>query len=315
MYTLYIDADSLIYRAALGALRDEAMEFSSYDIIDSEAVLSPKQKEQKTHVAFCNLKKVIYDICAKVVEGRTHEDIVTGVKDIEAIYLLMGSKGNFRKNITLKHRENIYKRNRKLKAPPEGLYELINYITSRPLENSMDRHISHGVFYQTLQREMIEADDLIGICATEDPTEGWLCYEDKDLLQIPHQNHMNYRTYERYSVSPVEAVFSILRQLVIGDSADNIKGIPRAGVKQAEMMEAMSMGNPVSMFNQIKVRYAKAFGDDWEEELAHNIRLLRVLRTTDEIQLALKPYIPPTNVISDFLDTLTTAKENTNGTD
>lgn len=79
-----------------------------------------------------------------------------------------------------------------------------------------------------------EADDLVGIEAMRDPTrETIIVSVDKDLNTIPGW-HYNPKKKERYLVSPRDALRFFYYQLLVGDSADNIKGAKGIGPKKAE---------------------------------------------------------------------------------
>ncbi len=84
----------------------------------------------------------------------------------------------------------------------------------------------------------IESDDAISIMANilskNDRTINYVvCSSDKDLDQIPG-NHYNTKTTERYYVDPDKASACYWRQALMGDSTDNITGIPKVGPKTAE---------------------------------------------------------------------------------
>jgi hypothetical protein len=79
----------------------------------------------------------------------------------------------------------------------------------------------------------IEADDAVSIAALTYPGDSVICGIDKDLLQIPGR-HYNYREGELIEVSQEMAYYSLYRQMITGDSADNIPGIEGMGKKAAE---------------------------------------------------------------------------------
>lgn len=82
----------------------------------------------------------------------------------------------------------------------------------------------------------LEADDLVGIIAywatnTEKQLVivGW----DKDLYQIPGI-HYNPTKNEIYVINVEESEYLLWKQVLSGDSTDNIQGIPGIGLKKAE---------------------------------------------------------------------------------
>lgn len=75
-----------------------------------------------------------------------------------------------------------------------------------------------------------EADDAI---ASDMMQNGAIhCGQDKDLFQIPGK-HYNYVKKKMISVTDKEAILFLCRQILTGDSADNIPGLPGVGEKTA----------------------------------------------------------------------------------
>jgi len=82
----------------------------------------------------------------------------------------------------------------------------------------------------------IEADDAIGIMAAGLGYEGCVIVGiDKDFLQFPGL-HFNYRKNEFTTQSDFDAQHFIYKQMLTGDSTDNIKGAKLVGPKKAEAM-------------------------------------------------------------------------------
>lgn len=89
-----------------------------------------------------------------------------------------------------------------------------------------------------------EADDAIGIAATEEFIKGTrpyiICTTDKDLDNIPGW-HYNFVKKERYFVTTVKARHNFWTQVIVGDVADNIKGVKGIGpVKAAKLLKDCS---------------------------------------------------------------------------
>ena len=102
--------------------------------------------------------------------------------------------------------------------------------------------------YQTLRNRLtehwgasmwdnIEADDILSI-------QGWKAFRegrddvvmvsiDKDLDQVPGK-HYNFRKCQFYYLTEEEANYNFWVQMLMGDQADNIQGIPGCGKKNAE---------------------------------------------------------------------------------
>lgn len=79
-----------------------------------------------------------------------------------------------------------------------------------------------------------EADDAIGIAATNsDPETTVIASIDKDMKQLSCW-HFNFSTGEYAFVTPDEGNRSFYKQMLTGDTADNIKGLHRVGPAKAE---------------------------------------------------------------------------------
>lgn len=86
-----------------------------------------------------------------------------------------------------------------------------------------------------------EADDAIGIAATKEMEKAErpyiICSTDKDLDNIPGW-HYNFVRKEKYFVTLPEARRNFWTQIIVGDSADNIKGVKGIGpVKAAKLLK------------------------------------------------------------------------------
>lgn len=147
-------------------------------------------------------------------------------KCVSYIAFLTG-KGNFRKDIAV---TKEYKGNRKDMIMPEHLDDLRDYLWDK-----WSCKIVNG----------IEADDALGICQTNlDKTI--ICSIDKDLLQIEGL-HYNWNNKEVKYVNKHEAERLLHLQSLMGDSTDNIVGIPKVGkVKADKILTLGDIGVPHS---------------------------------------------------------------------
>lgn len=147
------------------------------------------------------------------------------------------------------------------------------------------------LFYQSLRDylldkydacfvEGIEADDALGIVHTDDQRndiDSVICSIDKDLLNVPG-THYNFKKEEFISVSEVQGRHNFMRQMLMGDKADNIEGIPKIGIKTAEKILAVK---PYKVGSCVKQAYEETFGEGASKRLKLNKNLLWILRDPD----------------------------------
>ena len=139
--------------------------------------------------------------------------------DCEEHELFLTGKVNYRNDIAV---TAPYKGNRKDTPKPTHLPLLREY-----LQTAWDASVSEGQ----------EADDDIAIEATRLGEESIIVSIDKDFMQVPGW-HYNFVKKEKKYVSPEEGMRFFYKQILMGDSADNIKGMPRVGAVRSEKMLA-----------------------------------------------------------------------------
>lgn len=169
------------------------------------------------------------------------DEMIDGIlRDTEAsefrLFLSDSAENNFRYQI-----DPTYKANR-VAPKPVHLEDLKEHLIVR-----WGARIAHGM----------EADDALGInqhfewvdfgMACPKPEGAWflgspmcpeaygttvVCSIDKDLLQIPGL-HYNFVKKEKILVTPEDGLLSFYRSILIGDVADNIKGVYGIGPAKA----------------------------------------------------------------------------------
>ena len=121
-----------------------------------------------------------------------------------------------------------------------------------------------------------EADDLLGIAQYAAGDRTIIASVDKDLMQIPGW-HYNIIHKKLLYVTPEEADLFVWHQMLIGDVADNIKGIYGVGPKKAEVLLAgCTPGQAEAIVREL---YEKHKGPDWEDAFHINYQLLTILRS------------------------------------
>ena len=197
-----------------------------------------------------------------------------GVPDGGEYFCFLTGSGNYREAIAT---IAPYKGNRKTDKPTH-FYEIREYLVNK-----------HGA----LVVDGAEADDAIGIMQTrltEKGIESCICSIDKDLDMIAGW-HYNWKRDEKYFVRPMDAELFFYKQLLMGDSTDNIKGIPNVGDKKAsklittiieECAEDGTVDVLEELYWEILTQYAIHY-DRPMEALLENARLLWIRRNNGEL--------------------------------
>ena len=167
--------------------------------------------------------------------------------DVENYLIFIGGNNNFRKVI-----DPEYKAHR-TKPKPQHL---------PMVELFLQQH------YGAIRIHGLETDDALGILQQE---RSIICSIDKDLLQVPGL-HYNWVTNSFTEVSDLEGIKQFYSQLLIGDVADNIKGIKGVGKVKAEKL-LRDIDDPDDMFNIVRKEY------DNDLRMERNCHLLWILKS------------------------------------
>ena len=141
-----------------------------------------------------------------------------------------------------------------LKGPTARHEEFTDYkATRKPMPDDLIpqipfiKDVVRGLSISVLEKQGVEADDIIGTLAVQSSKRGWrtaVISGDKDLMQLVDENvtmidTMKDKTYdvaavkERFGVGP-DKVVEILG--LMGDTSDNIPGVPGIGPKTAQRL-------------------------------------------------------------------------------
>ena len=112
-----------------------------------------------------------------------------------------------------------YKGNRKGKDKPPVFYALREYLKQ------------HYGFWSVPE---LEADDLVSYYSYTDNRSTIICSPDKDVLYQCVGMHYNYQRAEFLHTTPDEALRFLWKQVLMGDSTDNIAGIHGVGDKTSD---------------------------------------------------------------------------------
>ncbi len=196
---------------------------------------------------------------ARINVDKYLEDLLIDCNDFDYICYLTGDN-NFRYKIYPE-----YKANRKDQPKPTYLP-----IARERLITSYNAIVSDGC----------EADDLVGIEHYKRGCEPTIVSVDKDLDQYVGW-HYNPKKKIRYLVSPNDAIRFFYYQMLVGDTADNVKGVAGIGPKKAERALA-NCETEEEMFDTVRDLY----GND--EEMLMNGRVLWLWQKENDIWIPMK---------------------------
>lgn len=104
----------------------------------------------------------------------------------------------------------------------------------------------------------LEADDVIsGAWHMLGGVDCVVCSPDKDLMQIPGP-HYDYKKTEVINITHEEAGLYLAKQMLMGDSSDNVKGLPGIGEVKAKAL----LKEP-SIISKIRELYHVQFGEHY----------------------------------------------------
>jgi len=256
---LLIDADSLLYKAGFSAqktmyrIKGQEVEYTKEALADAAVLYKEEDVEsfifaEQDWVAISRMKEQ----CNQIEER---------FPDMDVTYYLTKGR-NFRYKIYPEYKGNRV-------SPKPVHYELLfNWLVNKR---------------KTVISTDIEADDAVRI---DYEAGDVLCHIDKDLNQIVG-THFNYSKNEVYEVDVVQGLRSFYKQLLTGDSIDNIPGLKGIGPKKAE--KAIDHLETAAEMYETCWNFYKERGLTIEE-MNRNATLLHLLRWEDDVWQA------PTNL-------------------
>ena len=126
--------------------------------------------------------------------------------------------------------------------------------------------------------EGMEADDALAMEAADCERYGRpcvICSVDKDLLTIPGQ-HYNFVTGEWHMVGVVDGYRRLMKQVLMGDSVDNVPGLPRVGDRNRLVLALDEMEDPKEMAMHVIQAYQSKMKDKWKEYLWEQANLVYI---------------------------------------
>lgn len=272
---LLIDGDVIAYRAGFAT---EKTKYLVTDVLDLKKAKAFENAAAAKQFADSIVGNATVTWSRKEAEPEDKALMICDVMigDIRARYgndeptvsVLLSGVGNFRNSIATRA---SYKGNRAGSVPPKHLSAIRDHLVTK-----WGAVLSAGE----------EADDLIGIAATADPT-AIICSIDKDLMQLPGR-HYNFVTKEEVVVNPREASINFYAQVLSGDAVDNVPGVDGIGpVKARAALEGAK--SPYECWQRTVDVYQKVYGADGYVMAIEAARLVFVRRQK------LQDWSPPTN--------------------
>jgi 5'-3' exonuclease len=232
------DADSLIYASCFKKKDDR--EFAE-DLFETDV-----------NVAF-NKFEVSFERLLDFLEEQVN---------VDEVVFCNGSKNNFRKDISA-----TYKLNRTQKRP-----EIL------PLLHDMVK-----LEYNSIYGDGVETDDVVATLWAEEVEKNGIdsvviMSLDKDYKQFPCWFYdYNYKKRELVKISEQEANENFYSQMIVGDSADNIKVCKGYGKVYAQKL-FKDAKNKYSLMNRTYRLYKQVYGDD-SKAMFNQAKSLLTLKT------------------------------------
>lgn len=173
--------------------------------------------------------------------------------DIDKVEIALSDKQNFRKELNPE-----YKANRKDVRKPLAYNALREWMEAE---------------YPTITYPKLEADDVMGIIASDPKHNVAIISDDKDMLTVPCLMYVP-KDREWLEISEEQADFNFFKQAMMGDTTDNYKGIPNVGAVTAAKILNMKDERP--LWEKAYDAFIKA--GLTEDDFLLNARMARILR-------------------------------------
>lgn len=258
--TLLIDGDLLVYRCGFAAEKKRYV----VNVSPSAKVHVATHKEALAMARNIEGATIEHELVVEPVENALHNvstimgKILEGSTNYE---LYLTGSGNFRHDVATIQK---YKGNRSPFAKPRHYDAIRSFIVNR----------WNGVIV-----EGQEADDEIGIRAYELKKQGKdyvIVTIDKDLDMIEGM-HYNWVKDVNYHIDATSAWRNFYKQCLIGDTTDNIPGLPGVGpVGAGKLLDGVD--DVEKMRSIVEQAYKEKWEGDWEVALQEIGKLLWIRR-------------------------------------
>jgi 5'-3' exonuclease len=174
-----------------------------------------------------------------------------------------------------------YKANRKHRPKPIIFYALREYLRQQ---------------YSFYEFAGLEADDLVSYYKhNNSDLNTVICSPDKDVLYQCVGKHFNYQKLEFVTTTESDAEKFLWVQVLMGDSTDNIQGIPGVGIKTAENW-MKDREKDIEGF--VLKKYVEKFGViEGLEQFFNTFKLVYLLKTKEDVRREVKAELPEMNTL------------------
>lgn len=265
-----IDGDVLLYEAAFAAQKTRYVYRPQNILFEDHAAwklwASEHDLDYKTEQEAGNVEKhldVFPEEMALHIAKMKRLQVLSVINCSDYTLFLSGDT-NYRNDIAV---TKVYKGNR---------------TQDKPVHYQAVKHYYTG-HQNTVVTDGVEADDAIGI-AMQLEHDGVICTIDKDLNMISGR-HYDWGRGIKYVVPSNIAEWFFCRQLLTGDSVDNIPGLPGVGKAKAErILGDATECVPSVAFKAVVDTYKDVVQDDsWESYLLEQGQLLWIQRERGQL--------------------------------
>lgn len=138
------------------------------------------------------------------------------------------------------------------------------------------------VEYRALKVHLMEADDMITYLQKSDPERYVIASADKDVLYQSVGRHYSYGKDEFVTVTEDEADYFLWKQMLMGDSTDNIEGVAGIGDVKSDKILKDSTDRKATVLNTFIDKYGILEGVNRFNE---TFNLVYMLKTKEDVIL------------------------------
>jgi 5'-3' exonuclease len=135
-----------------------------------------------------------------------------------------------------------------------------------------------------IKYDKLEADDTVTYFKNKLGKESIICAIDKDVLYQNEGIHYNYKTGEFITVTKEETETFLAKQLLMGDSGDNIQGLASIGEVRANKLLLSNDNTETTNLTMVFNEYIRILGfPEGVFTFNQNLKLLYILKTDNDM--------------------------------